>query len=341
MSAIQPFKKPRMMGSPLLSVCGLVLMLTGGPAIAEPTTGEMRALYNRLETIERDLIDVQRQTFQAGAQAGGLSSSGYGPDPASAADLSLRLQAVEESLRGLTGQLEKLSYDLSQTQARFNQFAEDTEFRFQELSGSGGPDGSGGQGGQALSSGPTGLTPPAAPDRGAGTLASSGGTLGTIPLAPQRNDGALQGGNDVASAYPPASGALTAAGTELGPEDAYDAAMNQLKRGQFDAAEADLSNFLQRYPTHNLAGNAQYWLGETYYVRGAYRQAAEAFLVGYTTYSGSSKAPDSLLKLGMTLSALGQRDQACATLGQLRQQFPSASQAVSQRAELERGKAGC
>lgn len=318
-----------------VSLVALALMVPAAPVLAEPTSGELRALYNRLETIERDLIDVQRQTYQAGSQASGVASSGFGPDPQSAADLSLRLQAVEDSLRGLTGQLEKISYDLSQTQTRFNQFAEDTEFRFQELSGAAG------QGGQPLAS--AGQTPPPAPDRGAGTLASSGGTLGAIPLSPQREDGGSQGFGEATPTYPAADGGAlaTASNSGLGPEDAYDAAMNQLKRGQFDAAEADLSNFLQRYPTHNLAGNAQYWLGETYYVRGAYRQAAEAFLVGYTTYSGSSKAPDSLLKLGMTLSALGQRDQACATLGQLRQQFPSASQAVTQRAEMERGKAGC
>ncbi|MEQ9519540.1 MAG: tol-pal system protein YbgF [Parvibaculum sp.] len=334
MSAIQSFKKSWMLGACSVSVLVLGMMAFEAPLRAEPTGGEMRALYNRLETIERDLIDVQRQTYQAGSQAGGVASSGFGPDPASAADLSLRLQAVEDSLRGLTGQLEKISYDLSQTQVRLNQFAEDTEFRFQELGGAPGQ-----ASGAASASAPVGLTPP--PDRGAGTLASSSGVLGAIPMTPQRDDGSTQSYESAPSPYPSAGGGAASSGTDLNPEDAYDAAMNQLKRGQFDAAEADLSNFLQRYPTHNLAGNAQYWLGETYYVRGAYRQAAEAFLVGYTTYSGSSKAPDSLLKLGMTLSALGQRDQACATLGQLRQQFPSASQAVTQRAEMERGKAGC
>ena len=317
-------------------------------AQAEPDNVDTRALYNRLEKIERDLIDVQRQTYQAsgqvssqgGGQPGQLSGGvGFGPDPQSAADLSLRLQSVETSLRDLTGQLEKLTYDLTQTQSRFRQFAEDVEFRFQELGASGGA--------ARSSSGASILTPPPPPagSRISDAAAATVGTLGQVPASALPQDRPSEqtrvSVNDAsrlpADGYPSAAGA----GSDLGPEDAYEAAINQLKRGQFDVAEADFSNFLQRYPTHNLAGNAQYWLGETFYVRGAYRQAAEAFLTGYSTYASSTKAPDSLLKLGMTLAALGQQEQACATLGELNRRFPSATQAVKQRAQLERTRAGC
>lgn len=324
--------------------CVAAAVLAGGAAAqAEPTSVEMRALNNRLEKLERDLIDVQRQTYQAGSAAGSVSAgAGFGPDPASAADLSLRLQSVEDSLRSLTGRIEKLSFDLNQTRSRFRQFAEDVEFRFQEL---------GSSGGRSLVADDA---PSSGPDTFDGGATSSGaaatiGSLGSIPagaLPPGGdNSGGDNGGQPMSgsgagsqlASYPPAGGVSG----QTAPEDAYEAAINQLKRGQFDTAEADLANFLQRYPDHNLAGNAQYWLGETFYVRGAYRQAAEAFLTGYTTYASSSKAPDSLLKLGMTLAALGQRDQACATLGELNRRFPSASQAVTQRAQLERRRAGC
>jgi tol-pal system protein YbgF len=322
-------------------------------ARAEPDNVDTRALYNRLEKIERDLIDVQRQTYQAsgqvssqaGGQPGQLSGGvGFGPDPQSAADLSLRLQSVETSLRDLTGQLEKLTYDLTQTQSRFRQFAEDVEFRFQELGASGGA--------ARSSSGAPILTPPLPPagSRISDAAAATVGTLGQVPASALPQDRVSEqtrvsvnprelgdASRLPADGYPSAAGA----GGDRGPEDAYEAAINQLKRGQFDVAEADFSSFLQRYPTHNLAGNAQYWLGETFYVRGAYRQAAEAFLTGYSTYSSSTKAPDSLLKLGMTLAALGQQEQACATLGELNRRFPSATQAVKQRAQLERTRAGC
>lgn len=323
-----------------VGLCGI-----GFSVQAEPISVETRALYNRLEKLERDLIDVQRQTYQAGPAArSSATATGFGPEPASAADLSLRLQAAEENLRTLNGRLEEMAHDLAQTQARLQRFAGDVEFRFQEL---------GAAGGQALAASGSAAT---APPSQSGLAAAAGvGTLGTIPLASlpteteedlnQRTLAATTSANAPTYApgtYPPAGGA-PADGTALqaGPEDAYEAAINQLKRGQFDIAEAEFANFLQRYPTHNLAGNAQYWLGETFYVRGAYRQAAEAFLTGYTTYVASSKAPDSLLKLGMTLAALGQQTQACATLGELTRRFPSASQAVSQRAQLERTRAGC
>ncbi len=328
----------------LAGVCSVVLLTAGAVgAQAEPNSVETRALYNRLEKIERDLIDVQRQTYQAAGQAGQVSgASGFGPDPQSAADLSLRLQSVETSLRDLTGRIEKLSYDLTQTQSQFRQFAEDVEFRFQELNGAGG-----GSGGLVSGTSAPILTPPSPPagSQISDAAAATVGTLGQVPASalPQGrpDENARVSVNDASNFPADTYSAGAATPSDSGPEDAYEAAINQLKRGQFDVAEADFANFLQRYPTHNLAGNAQYWLGETFYVRGAYRQAAEAFLTGYSTYSGSTKAPDSLLKLGMTLAALGQQEQACATLGELNRRFPSATQAVKQRAQLERTRAGC
>jgi tol-pal system protein YbgF len=90
-----------------------------------------------------------------------------------------------------------------------------------------------------------------------------------------------------------------------------------------------------------LAGNAQYWLGETHYVRRQYKQAAQAFLSGYTTYSKSKKAPDSLLKLGMTLTAMGEKKTGCDAFAELGARFPDAPQAVAKRADIERKRANC
>jgi tol-pal system protein YbgF len=125
------------------------------------------------------------------------------------------------------------------------------------------------------------------------------------------------------------------------PQVQYDFAIDLLKRGQFPQARDTLKQFLSEHPKDALAGNAQYWLGETYYVQGQYKDAADSFLKGYTTYSKSPKAPDSLLKLGMTLNQLGQKDAACATFGQLKEQFPQAAPAIVARAKQERQKAGC
>ncbi len=319
-----------------------------GPLAADPNS-DLRGLNNRLEKIEQDMLDLQRQTYRGGSGSG--SSSSYSSDPASAGDVTLRLQEVETSLREMNGRIEKLSFDIRQTKEQLSRFMEDVEFRFQELEGGGGAQASAGSqaGGQVK------LTPPDGNGATADASAAAQGprTLGTLsqsadPLAGGASAaagaaaGATGGQNEsgeAASGGPAQTAAAVIGATS--PKDAYDASIDLLKRGEFEAARVNFDKFLELYPNDQLAGNAQYWLGETYYVRGDYKQAADAFLKGYTTYEASPKAPDSLLKLGITLSALGQKDAACATMNELKRRFPSASQSVIQRAELEKQRAGC
>ena len=125
------------------------------------------------------------------------------------------------------------------------------------------------------------------------------------------------------------------------PKQLYERALADLRKGLYVEAEADFRQILTAFPAHNLAGNAQYWLGETHYVRQDYKGAAEAFLAGYTTYAKSSKAPDSLLKLGITLFALNEQKTGCDALAELGAKFPEASQAIVKRAEIEKRRAGC
>lgn len=122
---------------------------------------------------------------------------------------------------------------------------------------------------------------------------------------------------------------------------AYDAAYNQLLQRDFKSAEAGFRDFLARYPNDTLAGNAQYWLGETYYVRGQFRLAADSFLTGYKKYKSGDKAPANLLKLGMALHQLGEKDSACATFEELTAKFPGAPAHLKQRAASERQRSGC
>jgi tol-pal system protein YbgF len=124
------------------------------------------------------------------------------------------------------------------------------------------------------------------------------------------------------------------------PETLYERSNESLLRRQFGDAEAGFSNFVSKYPEHSLAGSAQYWLGETYYVQGDFRQAAQNFLQGYKGYPKSRRAPDSLLKLGISLNKLGQTQQACAAFGALGGEFPNAVDA-KKRAQAESKRAGC
>ena len=124
------------------------------------------------------------------------------------------------------------------------------------------------------------------------------------------------------------------------PEALYERSNESLLRRQFADAEAGFSSFVSKYPDHSLAGSAQYWLGETYYAQGDFRQAAQNFLHGYKSYPKSRRAPDSLLKLGISLNKLGQTQQACAAFGAIGGEFPNAVDA-KKRAQAESKRAGC
>lgn len=125
------------------------------------------------------------------------------------------------------------------------------------------------------------------------------------------------------------------------PKAIYDAAYGYLLSRDYTSAESTFKEFLKRYPNDKLAGNAQYWLGESFYVRGNYRKAADNFLKGYSKYRKNRKAPESLLKLAMSLKKLGQKEAACATFDELSAKFPKIEPRVKQRAEFEQRGAGC
>jgi tol-pal system protein YbgF len=124
------------------------------------------------------------------------------------------------------------------------------------------------------------------------------------------------------------------------PEKLYELSYESLLRRRYGEAEAGFRSFIEKNPEHELAGNAEFWLGETYYVQSNYKAAAQAFLTGYQTYPTNRKAPDSLLKLGMSLQQLGQKEQACAAFGTIDAKFPKAAE-TRKRAQNESQKAGC
>ena len=125
------------------------------------------------------------------------------------------------------------------------------------------------------------------------------------------------------------------------PQMLYNQAKSDLLEGNYRNAQIGFIHLIERFPAHPLAGNAQYWLGETHYVRRNYKNAAEAFLIGYTKYAKSNKAPDSLLKLGMSLRALGESKRGCDAFAELAIRFPNAPQSITQRAKIEKTRGGC
>lgn len=125
------------------------------------------------------------------------------------------------------------------------------------------------------------------------------------------------------------------------PKEQYEDAYTLLKQGNHIAAEKAFIQFIKDNPKHDLAGNANYWLGETYYARGHYEQAAPIFAEGFTTYKNNSKAPDNLLKLGLTMNKLGKKEEACTAFTSLAEEFPKADKNILTRAKDEAEKLAC
>ena len=125
------------------------------------------------------------------------------------------------------------------------------------------------------------------------------------------------------------------------PEQLYDESVKKLQDGDYAGAERGFKTFIQRSPQNKLAGNAQYWLGETYYARRDYNSALTAFAEGYKVYKTSPKGPDNLLKLGITMSVLGRKPDACAVFARFNQDYPRATDLQKRRIEQERQKNGC
>jgi tol-pal system protein YbgF len=164
------------------------------------------------------------------------------------------------------------------------------------------------------------ITPPATTTRTSGdAVAFAGTSVSPLPTQP------------VAVPVP--------AGT--GPQAQYDEALRLLNVGSFDAAGAALETLVAQYPQDAVSGSAKYWLGDMHLRLGRYNEAAKSFLESFRGWPKGPKAPDSLLKLGMTLAGLGQKDEACLTFKELPALYPDASQSLLQRADIESQRAQC
>ena len=153
----------------------------------------------------------------------------------------------------------------------------------------------------------------------------------------------LTGGRQAAIATPPAqAGANSSLGAAPAttPKDEFELAVFSLERGQYDAAETSFATFLQRYPKDALAGEAVYYLGESFFKRDRHRDAAEQYLKISTDYPKTAHAPDAMLRLGQSLEKLGAKEQACAFYAEVPRKYPQAN-AIKTSAQREFARAKC
>ncbi len=314
-------------------------------AMATPVAAQdIQALQDQIQRLQRELSDLERYVYAGtGGDAAALPSGNV------AAAQEVRLQQLESELGRLTGRLEELSFRIEQISQQLERMNADIDFRLSQLER-----GTGATGAPTTMSNagtdPTATAP--ATTGGAAPPPGSSGTLGTISQADLEAQLAAQPDVDptaTGAGAPAATSAGTATASVIAPYDLpgatpgeqYEYAFGLLRQADYGEAELALRTFLDLHPDDLLAGNAQYWLGETYYVRANYQQAAVTFAEGYRKYPNSGKAPDNLLKLAMSLGELGKNQEACVALGQLRKEFPNAPANIQDRAARERERYGC
>ncbi len=285
--------------------------------------------------------------------------------PAVAQDATGRIDALENQLRQLTGQVEELTFSVRRLQ---KQLAADHQ------TGQAEPQPAApalarkkldvaavqpGDGVETIGEAPVELQKSQEAEIGASgsiydapAAAPAATVLGSMDnRAAKPNDGGYQGklieqGGDAVVAQDSFENQSANDGIEQvalaqqSPQALFEQANEALLQRKFSIAQRGFQQLLQNYPDHSLAGSAQYWLGETYFVQGDYREAAQNFLSGYQKYKSGRRAPDSLVKLGVSLAKMGQQDQACASLNAVASEYPKALEA-KRRASTELKRAGC
>lgn len=272
------------------------------------------------------------------------------------ADAQFRIGQLEEQIRALNGRLEELGFQMLQMQEQIRQYQEDNEFRFQSLEG-GAPSGDRSSAEPPLAGAgqdfaeipePGGLPGVGGDFTGATTPDPAGSpdgvapaeqTLGTIIFDQQGNlSGVIDGGTNGRNA----SGEMNVASLSADdPETLYRGAYGYVLAGDYALAEAAFQDYIEIFPDGGQIADAHFWLGESQYSQGSLNEAARTFLDAHQRFPSSDKAPEMLLKLGMSLAGLDNRDTACATYREVLQRYPDASQTVRDRVAGEQRNAGC
>ena len=290
----------------------VVILLTGGLGQIRPAWSQqptVSSLSTRIEQLQAAFNRLQQQVQQLAGSA----------DSNLLANQEIRLQELQNELTFVNGQMEELGYALRQLAERLDKEQQETDYRLKNLE-----ELLAQKNGQNLGNQLPGQNrrqdmdsiPPYKPFSSRPTSPT---TMPSVPAVPDQSN-------------------ILPSGTM---QSQYDFAFSLLKQGNYEEAGQAFQEFLELYPQQELSGNAAYWLGESYYARKDYQRSAQIFAEGFKNYPGSSKAPDNLLKLALSLSNLGSTVEACATLKVLGQRFPQATPTILERMRSERQRLNC
>ncbi len=300
-------------------------------------------IYETLEIIKNDLKTLERAVYSGSIEvkASNNDSLASNLDQNSEDVLTrhlLKLSEVEDQFRELTNKFEEINFKLDKLSTRVSKIQADNQIRFQDIETN-------------ISSGNISSvenqlsSKPKTDEQKVLPGSSQPQDLGTISYKDtETNDTSQQ----IQSVDTTASIVTETFQSEekilpqdLNPVEQYEFATSFLKVGDYSTAERAFREFVLSNPDHELAGSAQYWYAETFRIRQLYTDAASAYLEGYQKYPKGKKAPINLLKLGVSMVQIGEKDQGCKMINGVELQYPNANQSVIQKAKYESKKFEC
>ena len=287
----------------------------------------LQAISDQIQVITKDLKTLEKAVYQK-SDVVSLKSS----KPSGSAGLNedimtkhlLKLNDIENQFRELTNKFEEVNFKLDKLSSRVTKIQSDNQLRFSDL-----------ESGTVKTSKEKQSSLP-----GSSKPQDFGATPGyqTSNLPKEQTINSVESAKTVISEEPEKRDSLL---PDKSANEQYEFAVGFMKVGDYETAEFALKEFIDKNKDHDLAGSAQYWYGETFRIRQLYSDAATAYLDGYQNYPKSKKAPDNLLKLGITMVQLGEKDQGCKMISGLKKEYPKASKSVLQKAQYEQKKFKC
>jgi len=287
----------------------------------------LKAISDQIQVITKDLKTLEKAVYQKSDVVSAKPSSSISSDGLNEDIMTkhlLKLNEIEDQFRKLTNKFEEVNFKLDKLSSRVTKIQSDTQLRFSDLE----------NGTNKTSSNNKVTLPGSAKPQDFG--AAPGYQTSNLPKEQSINS--VETAQTIITEEPEERESLL---PNKPAKEQYEFAVSFMKIGDYETAEFALKEFIDKNKDHDLAGSAQYWYGETFRIRQLYSDAATAYLDGYQNYPKSKKAPDNLLKLGITMVQLGEKDQGCKMISGLKKEYPKASKSVLQKAQYEQKKFKC
>ena len=308
----------------------LTLILVSFPA---KTYSENNNLNEVIELIKKDLRTLERAVYSENFSTNQDSNENVNNMDQNSEEVLtrhlLKLSEIEKQFQELTNRFEEINFKLDKLSSRLSKIQADNQLRFQQLEA--------GENQQLLSASEQQdekILPGSSKPQDLGSISYKDSETN---LENQITQSVESTGTVVTETYQAEEKILP----ETSADKQYEFATSLLKVGDYNTAERAFREFVNSNPDHELAGSAQYWYAETFRIRQLYTDAASAYLEGYQRYPKGEKAPINLLKLGVSLVQIGEKDQGCLMITGVQKQYPKANQSVLQKAKYEEKKFEC